>query len=101
MAASSARNSSYVRGPMKAPAFAIAPSISSIRSFHSLRGTDRLREDDVPESRMHRLALDDVDLRDAERVLQIVLEPDQIEQADPVVEGRVELDEHVDVALRR
>jgi len=64
-----------------------------MRRRQSLGGTNGLGEDAVPQLALHGVAHDQVDAT-AEDLLQSALHPEEVEQAD----GLVEVDEEVDVA---
>lgn len=64
-----------------------------MRRRQSLGGTERLREDPVPQLALHGVAHDQVDAA-AEDLLEPALNTEEVEQAD----GLVEVDEEVDVA---
>lgn len=66
-----------------------------MRRRQSLGGTDGLGEDSVAQLPLHGVAHDQVDLG-AEDLLEPVLDPEEMEEAD----GLVEVDEQVDVAVR-
>lgn len=70
--------------------------MSSIRSRHSLGGTDGLAEDPVPKLRLHGVPHDQVDAA-AQDLLESPLHPEEVEQSDRPVER----DEQVDVTSWR
>ncbi len=70
--------------------------MSSIRSRHSLGGTDGLAEDPIPKLRLHGVPHHQVDAA-AEDLLEAALHPEEVKQSDRAVER----DEQVDVTSRR